>query len=46
MYVDISDIIPVVEEMGYKIKDPWDIVSTFESMVAEYAGSKHAVAVD
>lgn len=31
---------------GYKIKTPWDAVSIFEEKVAEYAGSKYAVAVD
>lgn len=46
MYTDIDTIIPIVEEMGYKINDPWDVVSTFESMVADYAGSKYAVTVD
>ena len=31
---------------GYDIKTPWDAVSLFEKKVAEYAGSKYAVAVD
>jgi dTDP-4-amino-4,6-dideoxygalactose transaminase len=31
---------------GYKIDTPWDVVDIFEKKVAEYAGSKYAVAVD
>ena len=31
---------------GYKIDTPWDAVDLFEKRVAEYAGSKFAVAVD
>ena len=31
---------------GYKIDTPWDAVGLFERKVAEYAGSKFAVAVD
>ena len=31
---------------GYKIDDPWDVVDSFEDMVAQYAGSKYAVATD
>ena len=30
----------------YELSDPWDIVDLFEKKVAEYAGSKYAVAVD
>jgi len=35
-----------LESMGYSIKDPWDIVDIFEKMIAQYAGSKYAVAID
>ena len=31
---------------GYKIDDPRDAVTIFENKIAEYAGSKYAVAVD
>ena len=31
---------------GYKINTPWDAVDLFEKKVAEYAGSKYAVAID
>lgn len=31
---------------GYKIDTPWDVVDIFEKKVAEYAGSKYAVAID
>ena len=30
----------------YKLSDPWDVVDLFEKRLAEYAGSKYAVAVD
>ena len=30
----------------YNLKDPWDVVDLFEKKMAEYAGSKYAVAVD
>ena len=30
----------------YKLSDPWDVVDLFEKKLAEYAGSKYAVAVD
>jgi dTDP-4-amino-4,6-dideoxygalactose transaminase len=30
----------------YDLKDPWDVVALFENQVAEYAGSKYAVALD
>lgn len=30
----------------YNVTDPWDIVDLFEKRIAEYAGSKYAVAVD
>ena len=30
----------------YNLSDPWDVVDLFERKLAEYAGSKYAVAVD
>jgi dTDP-4-amino-4,6-dideoxygalactose transaminase len=30
----------------YNLSDPWDVVDLFEKRLAEYAGSKYAVAVD
>ena len=30
----------------YNLLDPWDVVDLFEKKLAEYAGSKYAVAVD
>ena len=30
----------------YGLSDPWDVVDMFEKKLAEYAGSKYAVAVD
>jgi|APSaa5957512535_1039671.scaffolds.fasta_scaffold06500_3 dTDP-4-amino-4,6-dideoxygalactose transaminase len=32
--------------MGYAFDDEWEIISIFEQKVAEFAGSKYAVAVD
>ena len=42
----LDETIGVLENMGFTINDPWDIVDSFEKMVAEYAGSKYAVSVD
>ena len=33
-------------DKGYAIKDPWDAVTLFENRLAEYAGSKYAIATD
>ena len=30
----------------YNLSDPWDVVDLFEKTIADYAGSKYAVAVD
>lgn len=46
MYTNIEAVIPILEKRGYAITNPWDIVSAFEDMVANYAGSKFAVSVD
>jgi dTDP-4-amino-4,6-dideoxygalactose transaminase len=46
MYSDINEIIPILESMGHTVDDPWDIVSAFESLIADYSGSKYAVSVD
>ena len=46
MYDSLQEIIPLLSERGITIEDPWDVVAAFESMVADYAGSKYAVAVD
>ena len=32
--------------MNYEINDPWDWVEVFENTIAQYAGSKHAIACD
>jgi len=32
--------------MNYEINDPWDWVSYFENIIAQYTGSKHAIACD
>ena len=46
MYTNVNDITKLLQTQGYSVKDPWDIVEIFEQKVAEYAGSKYAVAVD
>lgn len=33
-------------DKGYDIKDPWDVVTLFETKLADYAGSRYAVVVD
>ena len=35
-----------LKELGYMWNDPRDVVELFENKVAEFAGSKYAVAVD
>ena len=46
MYEEINNIIPQLENEGYTVNDPWDIVDIFEKKVAKYAGSKYAVSCD
>ena len=46
MFSSIENITKKLEEKGFKINDPWDIVDIFEKSIAEYAGSKYAVALD
>ena len=46
MYADLDRAKDILKGRGYVVNDPWDIVEAFESMVADYAGSKYAVAVD
>ena len=30
MFEPISSVIPLLEDQGYKVNDPWDIVDIFE----------------
>jgi dTDP-4-amino-4,6-dideoxygalactose transaminase len=46
MYTTLDLVIPLLEERGYSINNPWDVVAAFEDMIANYAGSKYAVSVD
>ena len=46
MLCDYDTIKNYLEDDGYQVSDPWDVVQIFENKVAEYAGSKYAVAVD
>ena len=46
MWADLEQVKPILTEQGYEINNPWDIVKIFEQKVAEYAGSKYAIALD
>ena len=46
MFTTYQDIKIYLEEDGYIVNDPWDVVAIFEQKVAQYAGSKYAVSVD
>lgn len=46
MFTSLSAAIEILRTKSIEITDPWDIVEGFEQLVAEYAGSKYAVAVD
>lgn len=35
-----------LKQQGYAFSDPWEVIDIFEKKVAEFAGSKYAVAVD
>ena len=46
MYDDLKKAEKILNKYNIVVKDPWDIVEGFEKLIAEYAGSKYAVAVD
>lgn len=46
MWIELDTVKPLIQEQGYKINNPWDVVSAFEDKVAKYAGSKYAIALD
>jgi dTDP-4-amino-4,6-dideoxygalactose transaminase len=46
MYDDLLKAEEILNSHKLYVDDPWDIVEGFEKLVAEYAGSKYAVAVD
>jgi len=46
MWAELEEVEPLLKEQGYEINNPWDVVRIFEEKVAEYAGSKYAIAVD
>lgn len=46
MFVNYPQIKTYLENSGYTVEDPWDVVRIFEEKVASYAGSKYAVSVD
>ena len=46
MYDDLKKAEKILNKHNIVVEDPWDIVEGFEKLIAEYAGSKYAVAVD
>ena len=46
MYQNLESAKKELIKLGYEINDPWDIVDLFEDKIAEYAGSKFAIALD
>ena len=46
MWAELSEVKPLLKKQGFDIKNPWDVVKAFEQKVADYAGSKYAVAID
>ena len=46
MYEQLDKVIPLLEDKGFVINDPWDVVDSFEKLIAEYAGSRYAVSCD
>ena len=46
MYELLENVIYLLENKGHEINDAWDVVDVFEKKVAQYAGSKYAVATD
>ena len=46
MWADLDEVTPLLEEQGFKIDNPWDVVKAFEQKVAKYAGAKYAIALD
>ena len=46
MWTELENVKPLLVSQGYEINDPWDYVKIFESKVANYAGSKYAIAMD
>ena len=46
MYQNLDSAKKELIKLGYEINDPWDIVDLFEDKIAEYAGSKFAIALD
>tara|TARA_R110001583_G_scaffold41369_6_gene131699 strand:- start:34 stop:690 length:657 start_codon:yes stop_codon:yes gene_type:complete len=46
MYEPLETVIPLLQNQGHNINDPWDVVKIFEEKIANYAGSKYAIALD
>ncbi len=46
MIAALSNAVEILKRHSIEVNDPWDIVDGFEALVADYAGSNYAVAVD
>ena len=46
MWAELEEIKPLLFDQGYTVDNPWDVVRIFEKKVAEYSGSKYAIALD
>ena len=36
----------ILKTKGFEVHDPWDIVDGFEKLIADFCGSKYAIALD
>ena len=36
----------ILKTKGFEVQDPWDIVDGFEKLIADFCGSKYAIALD
>ncbi|MEZ0375113.1 MAG: DegT/DnrJ/EryC1/StrS family aminotransferase [Candidatus Sericytochromatia bacterium] len=46
MFTEIEKLRPALTDLGFTLRDPWDVVDAFEQLLAKYAGSRYAVALD
>ena len=46
MYAALDNITQSLNNEGYTITDPWDVVEAFEDKTAQYAVSQYALTTD
>lgn len=46
MYSSIKEAKQTLENLGFSVNDPWDVVDGFENLIASYSGSKYAISTD